>query len=293
MVERRALKLAPFAALAFVMLAIVTALAPLARAQLPPLIPREVLFGNPDRTRPTVSPDGNYLAWIAPDSRAVMQVWVQSIRKNSVRIVTADKSRGISNYYWAWDSQSILYQQDADGDENYHVYAADIASANVRDLTPWQGVRAEFIASNPKFPEQILVAMNLHDRKTMDVYRVNLNSGAVEFDTANPSDITQWLADDDLVIRGAAIVTPEGGAEIRVRDSAQAKWRTIVKTGTGDLKQDLVAMLDFSQDGHAIFLESTIGSDTAGIVRKDLSSGAETVLAHRDGSDLDDAMINP
>ena len=66
-----------------------------------------------------------------------------------------------------------------------------------------------------------------------------------------------------------------------------------MKTGTGDLKQDLVAMLDFSQDGHAIFLESTIGSDTASIVRKDLSSGAETVLAHRDGSDLDDAMIHP
>ena len=183
----------------------------------------------------------------------VMQVWVQTIGGNDARMVTADKSRGIRNHDWAWDSHTILYQQDSDGDENYHTYAVDLARANVRDLTPWQGVRAEFLASNPRFPEQLLIAMNLRDRKTMDVYRVNLNSGAVVLDTLNPGDVQGWLADDDLVIRGASVVTPEGGAEIRVRDSAQGKWRTLVKTGAGDLKQDLVAMLDFSKDGRAIF----------------------------------------
>jgi dipeptidyl aminopeptidase/acylaminoacyl peptidase len=281
------------ASTAMVVMAMLIAVASAALAGLPALIPREVLFGNPVRAQPSISPDGKKLAWIAPDSKNVMQVWVQTIGGNDARMVTADKSRGIRNHDWAWDSHTILYQQDSDGDENYHTYAVDLARANVRDLTPWQGVRAEFLASNPRFPEQLLIAMNLRDRKTMDVYRVNLNSGAVVLDTLNPGDVQGWLADDDLVIRGASVVTPEGGAEIRVRDSAQGKWRILVKTGAGDLKQDLVAMLDFSKDGRAIFLESTVGRDTAGIVRKDLSSGAETLIAHRDDSDLDDAMIHP
>jgi dipeptidyl aminopeptidase/acylaminoacyl peptidase len=281
------------ASTAMVVMAMLIAVASAALAGLPALIPREVLFGNPVHAQPSISPDGKKLAWIAPDSKNVMQVWVQTIGGNDARMVTADKSRGIRNHDWAWDSHTILYQQDSDGDENYHTYAVDLARANVRDLTPWQGVRAEFLASNPRFPEQLLIAMNLRDRKTMDVYRVNLNSGAVVLDTLNPGDVQGWLADDDLVIRGASVVTPEGGAEIRVRDSAQGKWRTLVKTGAGDLKQDLVAMLDFSKDGRAIFLESTVGRDTAGIVRKDLSSGAETLIAHRDDSDLDDAMIHP
>jgi dipeptidyl aminopeptidase/acylaminoacyl peptidase len=281
------------ASTAMVVMAMLIAVASAALAGLPALIPREVLFGNPVRAQPSISPDGKKLAWIAPDSKNVMQVWVQTIGGNDARMVTADKSRGIRNHDWAWDSHTILYQQDSDGDENYHTYAVDLARANVRDLTPWQGVRAEFLASNPRFPEQLLIAMNLRDRKTMDVYRVNLNSGAVVLDTLNPGDVQGWLADDDLVIRGASVVTPEGGAEIRVRDSAQGNWRTLVKTGAGDLKQDLIAMLDFSKDGRAIFLESTVGRDTAGIVRKDLSSGAETLIARRDDSDLDDAMIHP
>ena len=281
------------ASTAMVVTAMLIAVASAALAGLPALIPREVLFGNPVRAQPSISPDGKKLAWIAPDSKNVMQVWVQTIGGNDARMVTADKSRGIRNHDWAWDSHTILYQQDSDGDENYHTYAVDLARANVRDLTPWQGVRAEFLASNPRFPEQLLIAMNLRDRKTMDVYRVNLSSGAVVLDTLNPGDVQGWLADDDLVIRGASVVTPEGGAEIRVRDSAQGKWRILVKTGAGDLKQDLVAMLDFSKDGRAIFLESTVGRDTAGIVRKDLSSGAETLIARRDDSDLDDAMIHP
>jgi dipeptidyl aminopeptidase/acylaminoacyl peptidase len=281
------------ASTAMVVMAMLIAVASAALAGLPALIPREVLFGNPVRAQPSISPDGKKLAWIAPDSKNVMQVWVQTIGGNDARMVTADKSRGIRNHDWAWDSHTILYQQDSDGDENYHTYAVDLARANVRDLTPWQGVRAEFLASNPRFPEQLLIAMNLRDRKTMDVYRVNLSSGAVVLDTLDPGDVQGWLADDDLVIRGASVVTPEGGAEIRVRDSAQGKWRILVKTGAGDLKQDLVAMLDFSKDGRAIFLESTVGRDTAGIVRKDLSSGAETLIARRDDSDLDDAMIHP
>ena len=64
-------------ATAFVLLSVLCA-APSARAELPPLIPRDVLFGNPDRAGPQISPDGQSIAYLRPDDKNVLQVWVRS-----------------------------------------------------------------------------------------------------------------------------------------------------------------------------------------------------------------------
>lgn len=261
---------------------------PSTRAELPPLIPRESLLGNPERTSPTISPDGKLLGWLAPDHHDVMQVWVQTIGKNEAHPVTAEKSRGIPSYGWAFDSKTILYAQDAAGDENFHLFAVDLDTDNIRDLTPWQGVRAESVASNPKFPGQILVALNLRDRKLMDVYRIDLGTGAATLDTKNPGDVAGWLADDNMAIRAATVTTPDGGTELRVRDSAVAPWRSLIKSAMTD---DLTA-LDFSKDGHSLFLGTSIGMNTIALVRHELKSGKETEIARSDDADLSDAMIH-
>jgi len=258
-------------------------------AQSPPLIPRDTLLGNPERANPHIAPDGKRLAWLAPDEHGVLQVWVQTIGIHDARVVTADKSRGIQSYGWAYDSKTILYAQDAAGDENFHLFAADLDSHNVRDLTPWQGVRAESVASNPKFPERILVALNLRDRKLMDVYRIDLRTGAVELDMKNPGDVAGWLGDDDMIVRAATVTTPDGGTEIRIRDNAAGPWRTLMKAGL----EDNLAALDFAKDGQSIFLSTSVGTDTARLVRHELASGKETDIAHSADADLSDAMIHP
>jgi dipeptidyl aminopeptidase/acylaminoacyl peptidase len=263
--------------------------APPTFGQLPPLIPRETLLGNPERANPHIAPDGKRLAWLAPDEHDVLQVWVQTIGQHDARAVTADKSRGIQTYGWAYDSKTILYAQDAAGDENFHVFAVDLDSHNVRDLTPWQGVRAEFVAANPKFPDRMLVALNLRDRKLMDVYRVDLRTGAVDLDTKNPGDVAGWLADDEMVVRAATISTPDGGTEIRIRDNASGAWRTLMKASM----EDNLAALDFTKDGKAVFLSTSIGTDTARLVLHDLASGKETDIAQSGEADLSDVMIHP
>jgi dipeptidyl aminopeptidase/acylaminoacyl peptidase len=262
---------------------------PIARAELPPLIAREVLLGNPARSYPTISPDGKQLGWLAPDSHNVMQVWVQTLGKKDARPVTAEKSRGIPNYGWAFDPKTIIYAQDAAGDENFHLFAVDLDTDNIRDLTPWHGVRAETVAANPKFPGQLLVGLNLRDRKLMDVYRIDLATGAVQLDTKNPGDVVGWLADDNMVIRAASTTTPDGGTEIRVRDRANAPWRTLMKASMED---NLVA-LDFTRDGRSLFLGTSVGRDTIALVSHQLKSGNETVIARSDDADLSDAMIHP
>src|SRR5579862_9552008 len=261
----------------------------LAFADAPPLIPRELLFGNPERASPQLSPDGKRIAWLAPDANHVQQVWVKTIGKDDDKAVTADKKRPVRIYAFAENNTTLLYLQDADGDENFHVFGVDLPSGNVRDYTPWQGVRAGLEALDPKFPNTVLIAANARDRKLMDVWRLDLATGALTLDTQNPGDVAGWAADAKLVVRGAQVVTPDGGTELRVRDHAKAPWRSWLKVG----REENLDLIDFSLDGRSVFLSSSIGADTARVVERDLKTGKEKVLASSADADADGEFVHP
>ncbi|MGH7490399.1 MAG: TolB family protein, partial [bacterium] len=181
-----------------VLATIVLAIATIAVAELPPLIPRVTLFGNPERTSPKLSPDAQRLAWIAPDPKNVLQVWVKTLGKDDGRMVTADKKRGIRQYFWSEDGKMLLYSQDNDGDENFHVYGVDLESGSVRDFTPFQNSRASVLASEPDIPDTMLVEVNARDKRVFDVYRLTLSTGALVLDTKNPGDVSGFAADRNL-----------------------------------------------------------------------------------------------
>ena len=272
-----------------VALALLTAATSTARAELPPLIPREVLFGNPERVSPQISPDGKRLAWIAPNTNNVLQVWIKTVGKEDDRVVTADKKRGIRQYFWAEDSQTVIYLQDVDGDENWHVYGVDLVSGNIRDYTAYQGVRAQVTATDPNFPDELLLELNVRRRELFDVYRLNLKTGALVLDTENPGDVAGWAADPKFQVRAAQIQTPDGGTEIRIRDDVKAPWKSWIKVGP----DEILEFLDFTVDGKSAFLKSSIGSDTARVVEKNIATGAEKVLASSDEVDAGNVLIHP
>jgi dipeptidyl aminopeptidase/acylaminoacyl peptidase len=251
------------------------ATAGLASAGAPPVIPRDVLFGNPERSQPRLSPDGKRLAWLAPDKKNVLQVWVKTIGKNDDKVVTADKKRGIRLYVWAYDSNTLLYLQDNDGDENYHVYGVDLASGNVRDYTPFQGIRADIADANPDFPDEVLIQMNLRDRRAMDVHRLRLSTGALTLDTENPGDVLGWGSDKEFEVRAAQVGTPDGGTEIRVRDDPQSPWRGWLKAGP----DEILSFEAFAPDGKSAYLLSSLGNDTARVLERVIATNEETVVA--------------
>ena len=260
-----------------------------ALAEPPPLIPRDVLFGNPERSSPTVSPNGKQLAWIAPDKKNVLQVWIKTIGKNDDKILTADKKRGIRSYTWAEDDRTLLYVQDADGDENWHVYGVDLPTGSVRDYTPFQGVQGRIEDVNRERPNEILVAMNVRNKQLHDVYRCDLRTGALTVDTENPGDVIGWVTDAHMIVRGAQIATPDGGTELRVREDAHSPWRTLLKASM----EDNLDFYGFTPDGKGVYLASSIGNDTARFVERDLASGKEHVLAERPDVDVGRVMIDP
>ncbi|MHB8384813.1 MAG: S9 family peptidase, partial [Candidatus Binataceae bacterium] len=192
-------------------------------------------------------------------------------------------------YVWMWDSKAILYQHDHEGDENLHTFVLDLESANIRDLTPWHGVRSELIAADPKFPEQILVGMNLRDRRFMDAYRIDIRTGAAELDTEDSGDVETWMADADLIIRAALVVTTDAGTEIRVRDDAKQPWRTLISVSA----REVVLMLDFSADGRSVYLKTSLGTDKVRVVAHEIVTGRDTVIAGDEIVDVTGVMIHP
>ncbi|HTU92427.1 MAG TPA: S9 family peptidase [Gemmataceae bacterium] len=258
-------------------------------AKLPDLIPRKVLFGNPERANPQLSPDGKMLAYLAPDKKNVLQVFVRTVGKNDDRQLTEDKKRGIRTYFWTYDADHLLYLQDTDGDENHHVYSANLKSGLVRDLTPFQGVRAMNVDLSPEHPGEMLVGLNVNDRRKFDMYRINLKSGATELDTENPGTVMGWVSDADFKVRAAVATLEDGGTDLLVREAVDKPWKKLRHWSF----EEEGAPIDFSKDGKTLYLESNHGANTSRLLALDLSTGKEEVMAEDDTYDVGGVLVQP
>lgn len=258
-------------------------------AQLPPLIPRDVLFGNPERARPQLSPDGKYLAYLAPDEKNVLQVWLRPVAAEEAQQITVDQKRGIRSYFWTYDGNHLIYMQDADGDENFHCFSVNIHTNLVRDLTPFQGVKAQPIDLDPAFPDELLVGLNLSNPQKFDVYRVNLKNGAVEFDTENPGNIVSWTADAQFQIRAAVAATPDGGSDLLYRASADQEWQLLRHWSAEDEGYAAV----FSEDGKTLYIVGSHDANAQRLIALDLATLQETIVAEDPQYDVGGIVTHP
>jgi len=256
--------------------------------ELPPLIKRDILFGNPERTRPRLSPDGKYLAYIAPDENNVLQVRLRTVGQEDDRQLTADRKRGIRIFFWTYSGEQLIYLQDTDGDENWHLYLVNIQSNLVRDLTPFQGVQADQIALDQNFPNQILVGININDRRKHDIYRINLKNGAVELDTDNPGNIVDWTADAQFQVRAATATTPDGGTEVLFRETADNSWESLRRWGPDEEGGAVM----FSENGKILYIIGNHDANAKRLIALDLETKQETAIASDSEYDVCDIVVN-
>jgi dipeptidyl aminopeptidase/acylaminoacyl peptidase len=260
------------------------------------LIPRSVLFGNPERTSPTLSPDGTRLAWIAPLD-GVLNVWVAPVSTDGVdweaaRAVTQDADRGIRFCAWAHDNRHVLYIQDVGGDENWRLYDVDLAAEPLtrRDLTPFEGIHAMLIGASKRKPGEVLVGVNKDNPQLHDVYRLDLASGSLVKEIENPG-FAGWIADEDLVVRGALQPQPDGSYDLLVRDSGDEEWRTLLSIPAEDAtSSDVVA---FSEDGQSLLMISAAGSNTGRLARVSLATGEQAVITEDPEADVSGVVLHP
>src|SRR5690606_13893520 len=188
----------------------------------PALLPRTLLFGNPERASGQLSPDGRWLGYIAPRD-GVMNVYVApSSDPSAARPVTNDRVRGIRNFSFAYTNDHVLYEQDVGGDENYQVFVVDLTTDTEQALTP-KGSRANVAHRSRNFPDEVIVSVNDRDPRYFDLVRVNLVSGAQTRILEN-DEFLSFVTDDDFRLRFAVKQTEDGGQEIFIRDGYG--WRS-------------------------------------------------------------------
>src|SRR5580693_709841 len=263
------------------------------------LIPRTVLFGNPERTFPRLSPDGSRLAWIAPDD-GVLNVWVAPLRADpgrgdavdwaAAQVVTDDRDRGIRMFTWAHDARHLLYIQDTGGDENWRLHDVNLETMQRRDLTPFPGVQVQLIAGNKKFPTEVLIGLNRENPQLHDVYRLDLLTGDLTLVEKNPG-FAGWEADEDLVIRGAYAPLPDGSMNLMVRDQAGTEWRELLSIPADDVTTTDV--VSFSEDGQSLLVITPLEANTSRLLRVDLATKAIEVLAEDPEADVDGVVLHP
>jgi dipeptidyl aminopeptidase/acylaminoacyl peptidase len=261
-----------------------------ARAGLPPLIPREVIFGNPERTSPQLSPDGMYFTYLAPEE-GVLNVWLRTVGMTDDRALTHDRGRGIRAYFWGQNNQRVLYIQDKDGDENWHVFSVDLAGGEPRDLTPFEKVQAQIVSVDPQFPDVILVGLNNRVPQLHDVYRVNIMTGESTLEAQNDMGSAAWVADNSLRVRIALLPTPDGGFGLLHRSAPDAEWKDLTKWGNEDAMT--TAPFGFAADNSTLYMVSSVGANTAELRTYDVTTGQEKTVYSDPNYDVSNAMIHP
>jgi dipeptidyl aminopeptidase/acylaminoacyl peptidase len=253
------------------------------------LIPRARLFGNPTRAQAKISPDGQWLSWLAPKD-GVLNIWIAPVSdRDAARAITDDRKRGIRFHAWSRSSSHVLYMQDEGGTEEWHIYAVDIAEDTTRDLTPLPGVTAHIHDLVIDQPWTVAVAINDRDKAWHDIFRIDIRTGERELLFENTEQLSSVVLDRQLRPRLATKSRPEGGSNVYKIDGTRLDLVRVIEH-----EDDLTTSVQgFTRDGSTLYVISSVGRDKAVLTGVDWQSGAETVLAEHPKADISQLLRNP
>lgn len=231
-------------------------------------IPLRDFFRNPVKTSYQISPDGKYISYLAPFNDR-LNIFVQQLGSDDAKRITEVTERDLYNYFWGNDS-TIIYLRDNAGDENFHFYSVNIESGINKDLTPFDGVRANLVDKLEDFDSEILIEMNKRNPEVFDVYRMNFETGEMNMTAENPGNISGWVTDHDGRVR-AALTTDGVNTSLLFRETEQDKWKTVITT---DFKESIMPLF-FTFDNEYLYASSNIGRDKSAIIKYDIKNAVE------------------
>jgi dipeptidyl aminopeptidase/acylaminoacyl peptidase len=264
---------------------------PAERPALPALIPRAVLFGNPDRTSVQLSYDGRFLSWRAPVD-GVLNVLVAPVDNlAAARPVTNGTQRPIYGYLWAYDNRTIVYADDVGGDENIRIFAVDTATLAKRDLTPLAGVKAELQGVSPRHRTLVAIGLNDRDVQWHDLWHIDIATGERRLVRENRDQIAGYVLDQDLMPRLVSRSQPDGSEILyKVKGERHETLEPVLTVPYSDTFT--TSPKHFTADGKAYYLASSLGRDRAGLFKVDLATGAQTLVAEHPKVDVGGEMLD-
>jgi dipeptidyl aminopeptidase/acylaminoacyl peptidase len=255
-----------------------------------PLVPREVLFGDPDVAWARLSHDGASIAYVAPVD-GVRNLWVAPLDDlKAARPITRATDRPIGSYFqWAYTNRHLVFAQERDGDENWRASSVDTVDGSIVPLTPPRGVRSELLEMSHRFPSEMLFAHNARDKRFSDLYRMNIVTGRSDLVFENHR--FGWLVTDSAFrLRLGLRYLPNGSVEcLELRHGGA--WASFLSIPYADV--DGTELLTFSEDGDTLYLLDSRGRDKAALVAIDMKTRRARVLARDPDADLTKAVFQP
>ena len=254
-----------------------------------PLLDRELFFGDPEISGSQLSPDGQWMSFIKPYQGA-RNIWVKAADEpfDSARPITAD-DRPVPGYFWSHDSKYVLYVQDKNGDENFHVWAVDPAGKigddgvpAARNLTPVDGVRALIYSVPKNAPDIMLVGMNDRDPSYHDIYKVDIATGERVLVRQNDEGVGFWIFDLEGELRLAYRQLPGGGTEL-LRVDMKGLEQIISCTYEED-----ISPVGFHKDRRHVYIDTNKGErDLSELMLMDVETGELTFVEKDPENEVD------
>lgn len=255
-----------------------------------PLIERAKLFGNPSRAGGQLSPDGRYIAFIAPRD-GVLNVWVAPAGDlAAAKPMTAEKVRPIRSASWSPDSRQVMFVQDKGGDENFLLYGVDVATGKETNFTPFAKTRAMLMGTSTTIKDRILVGLNNRDARWHDVYSLDLKTGKLT-EVMRGDGYQGFVADDSLALRLALKPNQAGGSDFHRITSGKVEERPFAST---TLEDSLTTQpLGFTVDGRTLYWTDSRGRDTAALMAQTIATGEARVVAQDAKADIGGVLVDP
>lgn len=247
-------------------------------------IPLKDFFKNPEKAGYSISPNGKFIAYLAPHNSR-MNIFVQEIGSETSKRITDASERDILDYFWGND-RTILFLKDNAGDENFHLYSVDIEGMNKKDLTPFEKVKCQIVDELEESDTEILIELNKRVPEAFDVYRLNYETNKLDMIAENPGNISGWVTDHEGKIR-AAVTTDGVNRSILYRETENNPFKPVITTS---FKETLLPLF-FTFDNKHIYASSNIGRDKSAIIKYDITGGREIEVIY-ENPDVDVSNLN-
>lgn len=251
------------------------------------LIPRDALFASPSYSELQISPDGKQLAFLHP-LNGVLNVWVAPLDDlKAATPVTRFDTRPPDSFQWSPDGGYILVLKDVGGEEHSQLWVANLEKRTVTNMTDDPAVQTKIVKVSKRRPGEILIGMNIRDRRYRDIYRLDLATGQRTEVLRNEANYIDVVADPDFNIRLAVRGNTDGSSTyLRLDSAAPSEFMTIPLAA---LRNSRILALD--GQGKLLMLDSRT-SDKANLVSVDLATGERALLAASARADIVDTLFD-
>jgi len=259
-------------------------------SQAAPLIPRAALFGNPTRAQGLISPDGQWLSWIAPLD-GVLNIWIApAAEPEAARAMTSATTRPIRQHFWSPDARAVMYIQDKGGDENFLLYRVEIATGAETTMTPCVDTRVDLVGASSTIKDKLLLGLNNRDPQWHDVHLLDLATGELSLVLENNA-YAGFMADDNLVLRMAMQQNAAGGTDY-FRVIGNVVEETPFETSA--MEDALTtAPAGYTSDGATLYWIDSRGRNTAALFAQDTATGARRLIAGDEQADITATLRHP